>query len=178
MSLSEIRPIRRALDIDLDLCIRCNRLAAHLGTRRLFATVSRLGDGVFWYLLILVLPILFGIDALIVSIQMALTGAAGLLIYKLLKSHTLRERPYQVSPAINLGTAPLDQFSFPSGHTLHAVAFSTVALSHYPELAPVLVPFTALIMASRVILGLHYPTDVLAGALLGFSIAHAGSQLI
>jgi undecaprenyl-diphosphatase len=40
-----------------------------------------------------------------------------------------------------------------------------------PELGPVLLPFTALVAASRVILGLHYPTDVAAGAVLGFGIA-------
>lgn len=53
--------------------------------------------------------------------------------------------------------APLDEFSFPSGHTLHAVAFSLVAMAHYPVLAWALVPFTASVAVSRVVLGLHYP---------------------
>jgi undecaprenyl-diphosphatase len=64
-------------------------------------------------------------------------------------------------------------YSFPSGHTLHAVAFTLVALAYWPWLAPLLVPFTLLTAASRVALGLHYPSDVLAGASLGAGIAAA-----
>jgi undecaprenyl-diphosphatase len=69
--------------------------------------------------------------------------------------------------------APLDEFSFPSGHTLHAVAFSLVAIAHYPPLAWVLVPFTAAVAASRVVLGLHYPSDVLAATSFGAAVAAA-----
>jgi undecaprenyl-diphosphatase len=65
----------------------------------------------------------------------------------------------------------LDQFSFPSGHTMHAVGFSIVALSYHPELFWLLVPFAALVALSRPILGLHYPSDVVAGAALGALIA-------
>ncbi|MES2546747.1 MAG: phosphatase PAP2 family protein, partial [Pseudomonadota bacterium] len=68
---------------------------------------------------------------------------------------------------------PLDHFSFPSGHTLHAVAFSVVAMQYYPELSIVLVPFTIMVAMSRVILGLHYPSDVLAGATIGYCIAQS-----
>ena len=70
-------------------------------------------------------------------------------------------------------SSPLDPFSFPSGHTLHAVAFTVVAATHYPPLAALLVPFTLLIAASRVVLGLHYPSDVLVGAVLGALIGGA-----
>ncbi|WP_155518951.1 phosphatase PAP2 family protein, partial [Xanthomonas euvesicatoria] len=67
--------------------------------------------------------------------------------------------------------APLDEFSFPSGHTLHAVSFSIVALAYYPWLAPLLVPFSAGVALSRVVLGLHYPSDVLAATLIGVLLA-------
>jgi undecaprenyl-diphosphatase len=66
---------------------------------------------------------------------------------------------------------PLDQHSFPSGHTLHAVAFSTIAVTEFHTLAWLLVPFTFLVALSRVILGLHYPSDVLAGAIIGALVA-------
>ena len=68
--------------------------------------------------------------------------------------------------------APLDEFSFPSGHTLHAIAFTIVITASFPLLAPLLWTFTALVALSRVILGLHYPSDVLAATALGAAIAH------
>jgi undecaprenyl-diphosphatase len=70
--------------------------------------------------------------------------------------------------------APLDHYSFPSGHTLHAVSFTVVALHYYPQLAWVLVPFTLLVAGSRVFLGLHYPSDVAAAAAIGYLLAYAG----
>jgi undecaprenyl-diphosphatase len=102
---------------------------------------------------------------------MTTTGIVCTLIYKWLKSKTSRPRPFAVETAVRAGADPLDPFSFPSGHTLHAVAFSVVAIAFYPMLAWLLVPFTLLVAASRVVLGLHYPSDVLAGAGLGALIA-------
>jgi len=67
-----------------------------------------------------------------------------------------------------LSGTPLDYFSFPSGHTLHAVAFGMVAVQHYPQLFPIVYPFVVLVGISRVVLGLHYPSDVLAGAGIGY----------
>jgi undecaprenyl-diphosphatase len=51
------------------------------------------------------------------------------------------------------------------------VSFTTVAVTSFPELAWLLVPFAALIAASRVVLGLHYPSDVAAGAIIGAALA-------
>jgi undecaprenyl-diphosphatase len=72
----------------------------------------------------------------------------------------------------------LDEFSFPSGHTLQAVSFSIVALAWYPQLAPLLLSFTALVAASRVILGLHYPSDVLAAIVIGSGLGASSLWLL
>jgi undecaprenyl-diphosphatase len=83
-----------------------------------------------------------------------------------------------VRQEIFLTGTPLDKFSFPSGHTLHAVLFSVVALNYYPQLSVILLPFTLMIALSRVVLGLHYPSDVIAGALIGALIAGISFLLI
>jgi undecaprenyl-diphosphatase len=156
---------------DSTLCIRFNGAARIAPVRHAFRFVSRLGDGVFWYSLMLAMLAVGGGAALGPVGRMAGTGLACTSIYKWLKSKTSRPRPFAVENAVRAGADPLDPFSFPSGHTLHAVAFSVVAIAFYPMLAWLLVPFTLLVAVSRVVLGLHYPSDVLAGAALGALIA-------
>jgi len=162
---------------DSALCVRFNGAVRIAPVRRIFRIVSRLGDGVFWYSLMLALLATGGVAALGPVGRMAGTGLVCTLIYKWLKSRTSRPRPFAVENAVRAGADPLDPFSFPSGHTLHAVAFSIVAIAFYPVLAWLLVPFTLLVAASRVVLGLHYPSDVLAGAALGALIARGALAL-
>jgi len=166
--------IARIDAVEVGLCRRLNRGAALALPRRVFQIASRLGNGVVWYVLILALPVLYGTAAMKPAIVMALTGALGVVLYSLLKRVFVRERPFITHDSIDLMAAPLDRYSFPSGHTLHAVSFAWQASVHFPELAWVLVPLAALIAASRVVLGLHYPTDVLAGAAIGAALAELG----
>ena len=162
---------------EFGICRMLNALSHHPPVRRMFQVVSRLGDGVLWYALLLALPLLRGRAAVRPALVMALTGFAGVVIYKLLKRTLVRERPFITHSGISLQAAPLDRYSFPSGHTLHAVAFTWQAVAYYPQLGWVLVPFSALVAASRVVLGLHYPTDVLVGAVLGGMLAQLGLAL-
>jgi undecaprenyl-diphosphatase len=158
--------------LEQSLCLRVNRGCHYPLVRRFFTVVSRLGDGGFWYLLMLAFAV-SGEHGATVAAQMAITGLAGLVLYRQLKHRLVRERPYISHAAIKLGTVPLDRYSFPSGHTLHAVAFTLVATAHVPQLWFILGPFALLVAASRVVLGLHYPTDVAAGALIGAALAGA-----
>ena len=163
---------------ELRLCVRLNRCAAQPSVRHFFAAISRLGDGVIWYSLMCALPLLDGLAGLRASLHLALVGLVALLLYRTLKRYTRRPRPFARHGAITAYIAPLDEFSFPSGHTLHAVAFTLVAMTHYPLLGIVLVPFAALIAASRCVLGVHYPSDVLAATLIGAALAHSSNLLI
>jgi undecaprenyl-diphosphatase len=162
---------------ELRLCVTFNRGVRRVGLRRLFLVASRLGDGVVWYVLIGLLPLMAGRAGLGVSLRMAVAGLVGLLLYKALKHRLVRERPFITHQAIVGAAVPLDRFSFPSGHTLHAVCFTILAIDAFPMLAWVLVPLALLIALSRVVLGLHYPSDVLAGAALGEGIAQAAQLL-
>jgi undecaprenyl-diphosphatase len=163
----------RISQLDLALCLRLNRLSHVRLWRSLFRIVSRLGDGVFWYVLAACLPLMYGAAAWPTVGRMVLAGVASLALYKWLKKRTSRPRPFQVYAAISAAAPALDRFSFPSGHTLHAVSFAAVASAGFPELAPVVFPFALLVGISRPILGLHYPSDVIAGALLGAVVARA-----
>lgn len=163
--------LERLADWDRLLCVRVNRISHRTWPRALFRVVSRLGDGVFWYALMLALLLYLHESAVTPVLHMIAVGLVCGAVYKLLKGSTARPRPYQVHSDVTLCAAPLDQFSFPSGHTLHAVGFGMVALAYFPWLAWIVVPFIALVAASRVVLGLHYPSDVLVGALIGALIA-------
>ena len=163
--------VQRLLQLDTCLCIRCNRIHQHRPMVAVLRACSRLGDGLFWYALMLTLPLLAGWEGLRASLHLSLTGILCVLLYKYLKGRTVRPRPYVNNPDIKRVMAPLDQYSFPSGHTLHAVAFTLITLAHFPGLWPLLVPFTGLVALSRPALGLHYPSDVLAGAAIGGLIA-------
>jgi undecaprenyl-diphosphatase len=159
---------------EVGLCRRLNRGAQRTLPRRIFQIASRLGDGLIWYVLILALPLLYGVAALKPAMVMALTGALGVALYSLLKRLFVRERPFITHASIDRAAVPLDRYSFPSGHTLHAVSFAWQASAHFPELAWVLLPLAGLIASSRVVLGLHYPSDVLAGAAIGAALAELG----
>lgn len=163
---------------EIPLCLLFNRINHLRPVSLFFALISRLGDGVFWYVLMLLLPVFYGLEAIQVSLHMAIVSVIGLGLYKWLKLSTVRVRPYRFNENILQNVAALDQFSFPSGHTLHAVSFSAVLLSYYPEWAILVVPFAALVALSRVILGLHYPSDVLIGALLGLGLAQGSIALV
>lgn len=152
--------------------MRLNGWSRHRAVMALFSAVSRLGDGVVWYSLMALMALTQGPYGLRAAAVMGVTGLTGVGIYKLMKIRLNRERPFVTHPeAISMGTRPLDRYSFPSGHTLHAVMFTIIAVAWFPALAAVLVPLALLIGVSRVVLGLHYPTDVLVGALIGWSLA-------
>jgi undecaprenyl-diphosphatase len=161
--------------LELRFCRYLNRSRGLPTPRAFFHLVSRLGDGWIWYALIAWLAVQPGGGA--AALHLALTGAVGLLGYRLIKRHAVRERPFITHAAISCGAAPLDRYSFPSGHTLHAVCFALLGGHYLPELALPLAGFACLVALSRVVLGLHYPTDVAAGALLGGGLAFASLRI-
>ncbi len=162
-------------DPELGICQGLNRW----GTRRpicaVFCTLSRLGDGPVWYALMTALAVFGGRKGALAGLHLAIVGLCCLLLYRGLKRGTRRLRPFARHPSIQALIQPLDEYSFPSGHTLHASAFTVVACAYFPSLAWLLVPLALLIALSRVVLGLHYPSDVLAAIVIGCALA--GSSL-
>lgn len=163
--------VQRFEQAELKLCLCLNRSAGLPSVRELFRAVDWLGNGWFWYALIACLPGLYGRAGTVVAVQMLVTGAAGLAIYKLIKERAVRERPFVTHATISCVCAPLDRYSFPSGHTLHAVSFTLLMVHAFPAWLAPLAAFSGLVALSRIVLGLHYPTDVAAGAALGGALA-------
>jgi len=163
---------------DERLCVRVNRGARQRPVVLVLQAVSWLGNGLFWYALMLALLLADAHGAAMPVLHMAFVGAVCTCCYKMVKRSTVRSRPYQVNPLVSAGAAVLDRFSFPSGHTLHAIAFSLVACAYYPGLWIILWPFALVTAVSRVALGLHYPSDVIAGGALGALIAAASFLIV
>lgn len=165
-------------DLEFNACRRINSLSRRRGVKGLFTAVSRLGDYPAWVGFGLLIALQQGANTPVFVMQTLATATTGILVYKLLKRRLVRERPYITHSSIECGTAPLDRYSFPSGHTLHATSFAILYGSYEPTMLVVLVPFALLVAASRVILGLHYPSDVLVGGSIGAAIATTSITLV
>lgn len=174
-----MKPVGARLALrESDWCLAANRWGAQQAVRAYFRCISRLGDGAFWAALVLAILFAEGWRGLGPSAHLAVVGGIATLLYRRLKRWTRRPRPFARDSRIQAWVAPLDEYSFPSGHTLHAVGFSVVAVAYYPILAWLLVPFTVSVAASRVVLGVHYPSDVVAASLIGAMLAGASFLVI
>jgi undecaprenyl-diphosphatase len=145
---------------------------------RTLDTVSRVGDGWFWYAIIVCLPWAGGAVGTSAAVRMIGVGAVNLVLYRIIKRWIARPRPYRTCPGIRACSRTLDEFSFPSGHTLHSVAFSLILTAYYPMFALFVWPFSLLVAVSRIVLGLHYPSDVIVGALIGAVTAVVSFNLL
>ncbi len=144
---------------------------------RLMKFITRSGDGYLY-------PFLGAIILLMdwqTGVKIVLTGllafAIELPIYKIIKGKTSRLRPFEAIPGIiNLIHAP-DKYSFPSGHTAAAFIIALVISSGFPVLLIPMLAWAALVGLSRIYLGVHFPTDVLVGIILGTISATLAIQI-
>ncbi|BFM16313.1 phosphatase PAP2 family protein [Maricurvus nonylphenolicus] len=133
--------------------------------------VSKTADGHLYGMLgvVLVLTGYYTLAAL-----MTATLIAERLMYLTLKNRLRRNRPPQAIPGFESIVTPSDQFSFPSGHTSAAFLFAGLISAAWPTAALALYPWAILVGCSRVMLGVHFPTDTIAGALLGYIFSVLG----
>lgn len=135
--------------------------------------ISRLGDGYLYAILALVIFHLDSIDGAAFVKNGLLAFAIELPLYLLLKNLIRRPRPNHSLPGFRPRHQASDKFSLPSGHTAAAFLFATLLSFYYPQFYLLFFSIAGLIGCSRVLLGVHYPSDIAAGILLG-----CGSALV
>lgn len=141
--------------------------------------ITRLADGgVFWIALAVIL--LFFKRTRKAGLMMGMSLVMGLLVGNcILKPLVARTRPYVENPNVTLLISALSDYSFPSGHTLASFEGAGVLmLTHRKSLGIPALVLAVIIALSRLYLYVHYPTDVLAGALLGIIFAYASYRIV
>lgn len=143
----------------------------NLEGKRLFASilprVSHSADGYYYPLIPLILLFIDPVKAFSFLVTALISFSIELPSYKIIKRCVKRYRPYEAQIGIRNRITPNDRFSLPSGHTAAAWVVAILLSQHVPILVVPLAVWAILVGVSRIYLGVHYPTDVLAGFILG-----------
>lgn len=162
---------------DQRLMRRVNHWRAPKWLRLWMIAATRCGDGGLWYSMALVVALFGGERRFAALSASVLAGSVGVGLFMKLKRMIGRKRPCAVEPHCWAQLLPPDQFSFPSGHTITAFSVSVALSAFYPELRGLLFFCAGSIAASRILLGMHFLSDVIAGAALGGLLGYASAAL-
>ena len=141
--------------------------------------ITSLGDGgIIW--IAATIALLIPKKTRKVGIMSAVARLGSLLINNnLIKNIVQRPRPYVTFTDLQIIIPQPSEFSFPSGHTSSSFASAAVFYRHLPKKFGVpAVILAALIGFSRLYVGVHYPTDVLAGAVMGILLSYMAEYLV
>ena len=139
---------------------------------------TKLGDGWIWYSVGIAL-LLFGGENRFIAFAVAVVAEAStIVLFRFLKKASKRKRPCQLEAHCWANILPPDQFSFPSGHAMSAFAIAVPLCIFYPQLQTPLIALSLSIAVSRVVLGMHFVSDVVVGSLLGAGLGYGSYLLI
>ena len=158
---------------DQRLMRRMNRWSAPRWIRYWMIAATRMGDGWLWYGVGVMLLVYGGPQRFAAIGAAGASAVAGIGVFKLLKNLSQRPRPCEVEPHCWSKVLPPDRFSFPSGHTMTAFSIALVVSYFYPSLEGALFFLALSIALSRIVLGMHFLSDVLAGMVIGVALGCA-----
>ena len=158
---------------DHRLMRRLNRWRAPRWIRYWMIAATRMGDGWLWYALGIILLVYGGPKRYSAVGAAGAAATAGIFLFKALKHLSQRSHPCQLEPHCWSKVLPPDKFSFPSGHTMTAFSIALVVSYFYPPLEATLFILALSIAVSRIVLGMHFLSDVLAGVVLGVALGCA-----
>ena len=139
---------------------------------------TRGGDGWLWYAMGTVVLLEGGPARFRAVLAAVLAVAIGIALFLQLKRACNRRRPCSLEPHCWATLLPPDQFSFPSGHTITAFSVAISLSVFYPPMLIGLL-FTAFSVAlSRILLGMHFLSDVLAGAAIGSILGYSAAVFL
>ena len=163
---------------DFTVMHRCNGWRAPRWLRLWMVAATRGGDGWLWYGIGLVVALFGGPDRFHAILAAVLAAATGVAMFIKLKRSFGRRRPCTIEPHCWATLLPPDQFSFPSGHTITAFAVAVPLIYFYPTLALGLLFCAGSIALSRIMLGLHFLSDVVVGCALGTLLGIAAIAIV
>lgn len=163
---------------DHRLMRRVNRWRPPRLLRLWMIAATRGGDGWLWYAMGLVVAVFGGHERLQALVAALLAVGLGIAVFLQLKRAFGRKRPCTMEPHCWATLLPPDQFSFPSGHTITAFAVALSLGSYYPALLPGLLFCAASVALSRILLGMHFLSDVVAGGALGAALGYGSVVLL
>ena len=129
--------------------------------------ITDLGGAVFSSVFLMMLVFLGDEDIRFIGLEgLLIIGISQSIVYTLKKLMS-RERPYKIIQNINTFGINMKDYSFPSGHTTASFSIATTIALNIPRLSLLVFALALLIGVSRIYLAVHYPTDVVAGIVLG-----------
>jgi len=158
-------PITQILNFDQELMKLINTGMSNPFFDQLMIFITHLGSPYFWLLVGLTLLIKKKVSAIGIAIGLAVNAVASLGI----KALFMRSRPGDVLEGIKTLVVETDS-SFPSAHTSTAFLGAVVLSYYYPKGKPFFYGLAALIAVSRIYVGVHFPLDVIVGAVLGLLV--------
>ncbi len=172
-------PVVRLIEAgDHRLMRRLNRWRAPRWLRLWMLAATRGGDGWLWYLLALFVALFGGAERFQALAAAAIAAGLGIGLFLKIKRACRRKRPCAWEPHCWAALLPPDQFSFPSGHTITAFAVTVSLGMYYPAMFPGLFFCAASVALSRILLGMHFLSDVIAGGLIGALLGYGAAALL